>query len=441
MQTEQEAAAASGAVVCMVRRRRRHPATSPWQVGLARLLWLEPLWIALLAPALLFPGRFWVAAWQPGLVLLLFAFWPLRLLCRRAGAVPRLLLLPAAGLVAAVAAALAASPFPAASWEAAGYLLLGVTLAPALVQWPPVQRQPGHIAWLLLALGAGLAITGPLLLGAMPTKFGLGALIPGAGGLSGALGESVNPNVLGGALVIPTLLAAALAIGPRTAQQPWRLVWALLAAAFLAVLLLTQCRGAWLGMAAGFGLLLSVRWPRLAWVIAPAAVAAAVLLVSGMGAALVFDAMTGTAAGRGLGARPALWEFAAAVARENPQHGAGLGLFAAVQPATLVGAGSRAPHAHNLLLQVTMDLGLPGLLAYGAVLSGVGTMLLRLLRTRPTYRRRLHWTMALGTAAAVTGVLVHGLVDAALWGNKVAFLPWLLFALAASLYQYTKDFA
>jgi hypothetical protein len=55
------------------------------------------------------------------------------------------------------------------------------------------------------------------------------------------------------------------------------------------------------------------------------------------------------------------------------------------------------------------------------------------------YRTRLHRTLALGAATALAGMLVHGLVDAALWGNKVAFLPWLLFALVASLVQTTKE--
>ena len=60
---------------------------------LHRVLWLEPFWIGLLAPSLLFPGRFWVAAWQPALVVLLFVFWPLRTALRRVD-VPRLFGLP-----------------------------------------------------------------------------------------------------------------------------------------------------------------------------------------------------------------------------------------------------------------------------------------------------------------------------------------------------------
>src|SRR4051812_49212764 len=68
------------------RRRRRQHSSPAWEAACGRVLWLEPIWIALLAPSLLFPGRFWVAASQPTLVLLLFLFWPLRLLAPQARA-------------------------------------------------------------------------------------------------------------------------------------------------------------------------------------------------------------------------------------------------------------------------------------------------------------------------------------------------------------------
>jgi putative inorganic carbon (HCO3(-)) transporter len=446
--------------------RRRRTLGGTWRAAFARLLWCEPLWIAFLAPALLFPGRFWVAEWQPALVLLLFLFWPLRLLLTHSLGAPRLLVLPSAALLGAVALSLLRSPAPAASWEAAGYLLLGVAAALALVNWPPVRRQPSWVAWLLLGLGGALASLGPLLLGAAPQKFRLGSLIPASGGLGGALGETVNPNVLGGALVIPALLSLALAVGPRWSRRPWRLVCGIFGLSLLLVLLLTQCRGAYLGAATGVLLLLLLRWPRLGWVALPAVLVVALLGASGTGLSLVFDAMgggTGTGAAQdGVSGRLQIWQFALHLFAQRPWQGAGLGLFAAMQ--TPVAGSTPAPHAHDLLLQVGMDLGLPGLLAYLALLGGVIAMLWNLLRRRESYERlstrerqqrpgdwpqriaatsvyrtRLHWTLALGAAAALSGMLVHGLVDAALWGNKVAFLPWLLFALVASLYQTTKE--
>ena len=315
----------------------------------------------------------------------------------------------------------------------------------------------------------------PCCLGPCPRSLACAALVPAAGAQWGAqagfLGETINPNVLGGALVIPLLLAAGLAVGPRCSRRPWRPVWGLVAAALLSVLLLTECRGAYLGAAVGAVLLVSIRWPRLAWVTAPAALAGGAWLLAGMGPAPVLDAMGGLTPHSGLRGRPAIWQYAWQVAVASPLHGAGLGLFAAVQP---YAAGS-APvaHAHNLLLQVAMDLGVLGLAAYAAVLAGVAAMILGLLRRRPpmgraairvgserqvappvrpsplgemyrldeaeVYRRRLHWTLALGAAAGLAAMLVHGLVDAALWGNKLACLPWLLFALVASLDRCAKE--
>ena len=56
------------------------------------------------------------------------------------------------------------------------------------------------------------------------------------------------------------------------------------------------------------------------------------------------------------------------------------------------------------------------------------------LSPREVHRLRLHWTLAVGSAGALAALLVHGLVDAALWGNKAAALPWLLIALVCLLF-------
>jgi len=36
------------------------------------------------------------------------------------------------------------------------------------------------------------------------------------------------------------------------------------------------------------------------------------------------------------------------------------------------------------------------------------------------------------------GMLVHGLLDAVTWGTKLAFVPWILFALITQLFLYTQ---
>jgi len=53
--------------------------------------------------------------------------------------------------------------------------------------------------------------------------------------------------------------------------------------------------------------------------------------------------------------------------------------------------------------------------------------------------RQQHWALAAGCLAALVGMQVHGLLDAVTWGNKLAFIPWLIFAQITLLYRYTGD--
>jgi hypothetical protein len=417
-----------------------------------------------------------------------------------------------AALLAAIGCALAISPAPASSWEAAGFLLLGVAAAMALIQWPPTRRAPARVAWLLLAAGGAIALLGPLLLGAHGDKLGLRALLAGVPSYAAAVGETVNPNVLAGALLIPLCLALALALGPRwTSRSPHapvlfpNLFWGLFALVLATEIVLTACRGAWLGAAAGVLVLLWARMPRVApLLLALAALGVALLLLAyaaGGNLAPVLDAVGGcrptastTAAAceivaDGASGRILIWQGALVALVEQPLGGLGLGLFGpwVTQRGLLPELVNFQPHAHNLLLQVTADLGLGGLIAYGAILACAVTMLAPLVRARPryrrltpsrssrtrqepagvdvglpdvpsdglgrgpmgnsvthqpavligatyVYRRRLHWSLAAGSAAGLAALLVHGLVDAAVWGNKAAFLPWLLLALICLLY-------
>lgn len=447
---------------------------SAWRAFLHRILWCEPFWIVFLMPALLFPGRFWVTELHPILVVLLFAFWPLRLLA--GGSLWRRTPLDwvLAALLAAVGMAVALSPAPASSWEAAGYLLLGVAMAMAMMQWPPLQTRPERAAWLLLAFSVPLALAGPGLLEYAPNKLGLDWLLPDAGNLSPILSESINPNVLGGALLTPALLALALAIGPRWSRLSWRVLWALTAVGLIAELLLTQSRGAYLGLAAGCLLLVLLRWPVSRWLLLPLVAVGLVLMLLSGGLALAFDAigaegsLTGVGvAGKGLAQRLLIWQSALVALQQQPLTGIGIGLFGpwVYQNGLLEYDANWQPHAHNLLLQVAADLGLPGLIAYTALLLIIALMLAVLVRrhaprrrrrqqeeagatrVRSTYRLskegayrlRLHWSLAAGCAASLAGLLVHGQIDAALWGNKAAFQPWLLFALICLLLLRTKE--
>jgi len=57
---------------------------------------------------------------------------------------------------------------------------------------------------------------------------------------------------------------------------------------------------------------------------------------------------------------------------------------------------------------------------------------------RSQYTTALHRTLAIGATGSLVGMLVHGLLDAVTWGTKLAFVPWVLFALITQLFLATQ---
>ena len=145
--------------------------------------------------------------------------------------------------------------------------------------------------------------------------------------------------------------------------------------------------------------------------------------------------------------RPEIWLRAVSAIQDFPWTGIGLGLFEPVIPQLYpyFVLADGIEHAHNLFLQVGVDMGIPGLVAYLAIIFCTVAALARPLQrpwrrtvqdqTSQSERRRQsrNWALAAGTLASLAAMGVHGLVDAVTWGTKLAFLPWLLFALATNI--------
>ncbi len=400
----------------------------------ARLLWLEPGWLLCLAPLVLLPGRFLPTAWQPFVVLALFAGWPLRWLATRRllppaplhGALTVLLLWLPVNLWAAVDQVVA--------WQTAGYLLLGVAFYGAAIAWPPLQRRPAALAWLLVALAAGLALLGPLLATQEVAWPLLAPLQQAAAPLTARLGETINPNILAGAIVVllPLILALAVTRSDAGSWRPTPLLRGLLlllAALIVAISALAASRGALIAVAAGVIVVLWLRWPRLGWLL-PLLLAAAGAFFW-LGPETLLDQMGSGGAVGGLAERLEIWSRALYALQDFSFTGVGLGAFNQVIPLLypyfLIPPSVDIPHAHNLVLQVGVDLGVPGLVAWLAILLTVFVQLGVTLHRR---RGGLSTALAAGVLGGLVAMLAHGLLDAPLWGTKLAFLPWLLFALA-----------
>jgi putative inorganic carbon (HCO3(-)) transporter len=89
-------------------------------------------------------------------------------------------------------------------------------------------------------------------------------------------------------------------------------------------------------------------------------------------------------------------------------------------------------HAHNQLLIIGTDLGLPGLIAYVALMIGVGIMLWQSWRQAAERPEKI---LALGFAASLLAFELFGLFDGIGLGEKPAVFFWFLLGLSAALYR------
>lgn len=455
-----------------IAQRYTHQRRTSW---LNRLLWWEPFWLLGLAPSLLFTEYFWEPVLRPLLIVALFLFWPLRL--KAAGG-----LLPhgATGwfvgfLLLWLPVTLWRSTGSALSWEAAGYSYLALVSFVALIHWPPLRQQPYWLALLLITVGVALAVVGPEAFAVNPDKM-LDIYQTEEFSLVDPRleGETINPNILGAALglILPLGLALALC-GPWVRWRWLPLLWA----SILIMgngLLLSQSRSSWLALGVA-GLLLG--WLLLRKQLKTLAVLRASVtgepgrvtgyhpgapgvvgrwgrwigIVSiGLLIGLLFwrlDTIMGWVSPTLLASTQAsllrrldIWRLSLQLLAAKPLTGIGLGsyevVFATAFPTLpLVGGRLAPPHAHNLFLQLALDLGLPGLVAFLGLLAllfrSLGHRLQRSHR-RPTTHvdARATKPLALGVYCALVALLVVGCFDNALWGTKLTFIPWLLFALA-----------
>jgi putative inorganic carbon (HCO3(-)) transporter len=138
----------------------------------------------------------------------------------------------------------------------------------------------------------------------------------------------------------------------------------------------------------------------------------------------------------GLSDRREIWLRALYVIRDYPLTGLGLNAFRSVMPRLYpmyrTSADFNFAHAHNLMLQAAVDLGLPGLAAYLAVWWAAGAALVAAHRAAVDPWLRV---LARGLGAGLAAHFVFGFTDAVSLGAKLGVFFWFALALAAGVYQ------
>ena len=409
---------------------------------------VELLLLALTAPVLYFPGRFPELAIPAAIGILaagwLWRRWTIGVWFRRTPADWPIFFLFLVML-------------PISIWAAPGPLREEYSIPRALILvwnfflfWTIVshagrRRELFHLCVVGLgAVGVGIAVAA-LFGTSWPGKFPLiGPLLqrlptPLVGRLDGAE-AGFNPNQVAGTLLYVLPLFIALAVyGLLHRRREW-MTWlptGLTAAIIGGVLVLSQSRGGLLGLAAAMAVMLLINWRWGRWLLLAGTLAALI------GLALVpLDSLSGNlenaqnveqvAGSLTLAGRIEIWSRALYGIQDFSFTGMGLGSFRKIvhilYPLFTIAPDNDFAHAHNFFLQMSLDFGIPGLLALLALYLAGGTVVVVLWK-----RGDVIW--AVGLLGILVGQTVYSMFDAVAMGAKVNFLFWYLFALVFAVGQ------
>ncbi len=239
-----------------------------------------------------------------------------------------------------------------------------------------------------------------------------------------------NTNEIAGAMTWLTPLMLALALKQR------RVVAALAAFTLMTALIFGQSLSALAGVSVGGIIALAPRrWStRLA---AGAAIGLAIGYAAVIAAPNAVIDLLKVASPRqevnSLNHRVELWQSARAIITDYPLTGAGIAMYRQPLVRYLYPTPNYAPtqavHAHNALLNIGADVGLPGMIIYGAIFVTAGGMLARTWRRAPQ--------MSTVTGGLVGGLIAHaayGLADAIPVWDRFAFVGWWWLGLIAAHY-------
>ncbi len=311
-------------------------------------------------------------------------------------------------------------------------LLGGIAVMYAVVHWADSKQR---LRWLV----NGLSLAGLLLsifaIFSVQWAAGKTLFIPGSAfeRFTLAVSDAVNPNVLAGSLVLLLPFPAAhLWINWREMGWPERFLTLLALLAVGLMVLLSQARGAWIAAGLAMLVLLSLHW-RWGWLLIIAGFLIVAIIQTWFRSTQLGYLLLAGFEGVILG-RQEIWARAIFLIQHFPLSGAGMGSFAEVVKTTYPFAGAAAgiPHAHNLFLQIGVDLGIPGLAAWLAAWLGTLAAAWSLLKRK---QERLLNALGIAFIASQVALAVHGMTDSVTWGMvRSAPVVWAIWGVALAAF-------
>lgn len=305
---------------------------------------------------------------------------------------------------------------------------LGIMMFPAILWWLRDDRQVERLLALVVTSVTGAAAIGLALYAGGPdfSERVLARLIPiGYPGsrivryieddptkAMRAVGTNIDPNAFGGILMVGFVLAAGHVFGRRARGQ--RSVAIVAALIIGTAMLLTYSRGAWVGAAAGLGVLL---WFQARIWLVPISAAAAAVVAAGLGSGFVERLWLGfTIQDPATRLRFQEYENAINIIRQHPWFGVGFGDAPSLELQTGVS---------SIYLTIAQQTGLIGLALFLTLTFVVAGRILRAMSDATADQR--HTLVTLG--AALISILTVGLVDHYFFNTQYAHHATLLWML------------
>jgi putative inorganic carbon (HCO3(-)) transporter len=327
-------------------------------------------------------------------------------------------------------------------------LVYGIAVFYAIVEWGQWHRTILPTEALVVGLGCSaaiLALLGTAWVIKLPILDQVISKLPEVlRGMPGAE-AGFNPNQVSGALImfVPVQLVLLWDTISRSRISGGRGLW-LAAAAGLAlaltctVLLIAQSRASWAALLLGLLGMSAIAFKRLRILLGLTLIIAvgiaAILWPLGAGPWLAEQAWIVSPGETSWAARVELWSHGLWTIADFPLTGTGMNIFRRMAgssfPLYHFEYGQDIGHSHHAYIQVALDLGLPGLVSYLALLFGIVASGLHTYRRSGTrYARHV-------ALSGVTGIVIHaawGFADAIALGAKQGFLWWSMLALVATV--------
>jgi putative inorganic carbon (HCO3(-)) transporter len=161
------------------------------------------------------------------------------------------------------------------------------------------------------------------------------------------------------------------------------------------------------------------------------------VLVYQFGLARFLDMVVYSSSVGGWDGRLEIWVRAVNLVRDYPFSGIGMGSFQVMAEtfyAYDIYAPEHIPHAHNLFMQVSLDVGLPGMIAWLAIFITIFTLSWQIYQAGQKSEDSIYLSTGAALIASQTALAVHGLTDAVTWGMvRPAPLVWIIWGVGAAV--------